>query len=424
MVSFQYVTFFILYFVVQMFKHKDNIFYLSPATWIQYNCSTETFCVLCSMSNATEISSNQTNFRNVSDFNVSCSLVNRTTAEIFQAIACSFIFLTATLGNTMVVIVVYKERRMRTTVNFLIVNMALSDFLCSMLVIPRILTELYTYPDAWLITGTAGLTFCKAVRFFQDVTVAVSLLSLLMIAVERYYAISCPVVADPIPRKRCALMIAFTWLVAFLTYGTHLFTFKLSIEEEGPICHQSWKQMVADSVKAREIEFVLHTVLSVIVPFIVVTAFYSTILIRIRRSSVPGEASSRARIRQQKRNRNVLHMLLAVVIAFGICWFPFIVCNYVLMFVWVSKNRPQDIPCGLEIFGEWAMYLAYLNSSVNPVIYFVFCENYRKGLMKLTWPCLSPFRSKQHSARSKDTVEMQFQDQNRRSRRRLLRDQR
>ena len=378
------------------------------------------------MSNATEISSHQTSFRHDSEFNISCNLVNRTTADICQAVACFLIFLTAILGNTMVFIVVYKERRMRTTAKFLIVNIALSDFLCSVLVIPRIMTQLYTYPDAWLITGTAGLTLCKAVRFFQDVTVAVSLLSLLMIATERYYAISCPVVADPIPRKRCALMIAFTWLVAFLMYGTHFFTFKLSIEDEGPICHHSWKQMVADPVQAREIEFILHTVLSVLVPFIVVTTFYTTILIRIRRSSVPGEASSRVRIRQQKRNRNVLHMLLAVVIAFGVCWFPFIVCTYVVMFVWISKNRSQEIPCGLEIFGQWTMYLAYLNSSVNPVIYFVFCENYRKGLIKLTWPCLSPLRNKRHSARSKDTVEieMQFQDQNRRSRRGLLRDQR
>ena len=377
------------------------------------------------MSNATEISSNVTNFRNDSDFNDSCSLVNRTAAEVCQAIACSLIFITATLGNTMVVIVVYKERRMRTTVNFLIVNMALSDFLCSMLVIPRVMTQVYTYPDAWLITGIAGLILCKAVHFFQDVTVAVSLLSLLMIAIERYYAISCPVVADPIPRKRCGLMIAFTWLVAFLMYATHFFTFKLSVEEEGPICHHSWEQMVADPVKAREIEFLLHTVLSVIIPFIVVTAFYTTILIRIRRSSVPGEASSTVRRRQQKRNRNVLHMLLAVVMAFGFCWFPFIVYTYVVTFVWISRNRLQDIPCGVEIFGQWALYLAYLNSSVNPVIYFVFCENYRKGLTKLIWPCLSPFSNYQHSDRTRGTVEidMQFQDTKRRSRRGLLHDQ-
>ena len=387
--------------------------------------SIEASWILYSMSNATEISSNETNFRNDSNFDVSCNLVDRTTAEICQAIAFCFIFITATLGNTMVIIVVYKERRMRTTVNFLIVNMALSDFLCSMLVIPRNMAQVYTYPNAWLITGTAGLALCKAVHFFQDVTVAVSLLSLLMIAIERYYAISCPVVADPIPRKRCALMIAFTWLVAFLMYATHFFTFKLSIEEEGPICRHSWEQMVEDPVQAREIEFILHTVLSVIIPFIIVTAFYTTILIRIRRSSVPGEASSRVRIRQQKRNRNVLQMLLAVVIAFGVCWFPFIVFTYVVTFVWISKNRPQEISCGVEIFGQWALYLAYLNSSVNPVIYFVFCENYRKGLVKLFWPCLSPFRNNQHSSRSKDTVEieLQFHDPKRRSRRALLRDQ-
>ncbi|KAL9972686.1 hypothetical protein ACROYT_G019045 [Oculina patagonica] len=276
------------------------------------------------MSNATEINGNE------SDFNVACGLVNRTTAEICEAIACALIFITSTLGNTLVVIVVYRERRMRTTVNFLIVNMAVSDFLCTMFVIPRVMTQVYTYPDAWFITGKAGLALCKTVPFFQDVTVAVSLLTLLMIAIERYYAISCPVVADPIPRTRCGMMIVFTWLVAFLTYATNLFTFKLSMEEEGSICHKSWEQLVADQDKAREIEFLLHTVLNLMIPFIVVTAFYTTILIRIRRSSVPGEASSMARRRQQKRNRNVLHMLLAVVIAFGFCWFPFIVYTYVL----------------------------------------------------------------------------------------------
>lgn len=362
---------------------------------------------------------------NESEFYASCDFLNYRSVEIVKVVVCTLIFIASTLGNTMVVVVVYRERRMRTTVNFLIVNMAVSDCLCTVIVIPKLITQIFTYPAAWLITGAVGDALCRIMHFFQDVTVAVSLFSLLMIAMERYYAISCSVVANPIPRKRCALMIAFTWLVAFLMYATHFFTFKLSIEEEGPICRHSWEQMVEDPVQAREIEFILHTVLSVIIPFIIVTAFYTTILIRIRRSSVPGEASSRVRIRQQKRNRNVLQMLLAVVIAFGVCWFPFIVYTYVVTFVWISKNRPQEISCGVEIFGQWALYLAYLNSSVNPVIYFVFCENYRKGLVKLFWPCLSPFRNNQHSSRSKDTVEieLQFHDPKRRSRRALLRDQ-
>ena len=378
------------------------------------------------MSNATKINPNESDFLTDSNFYVSCSFVNHTTAEICEAIACALIFITSILGNTIVVIVVYRERRMRTTVNFLIVNMAVSDFLCTVFVIPRVMIQVYTYPEAWLITGKVGIALCKTVRFFQDVTVAVSLLSLLMIAIERYYAISCPVVADPIPRKRCGIMLVFTWLVAFLMYTANFFTFKLSMEEEGPICYHSWEELFENPDKAREVEFLLHTVLNVIVPFIVVTAFYTTILIRIRRSSVPGEASSMARRRHQRRNRNVLYMLLAVVIAFGFCWFPFIIYTYVVTYVYINKDRLQEIPCSVEVFGQWALYLAYLNSSVNPVIYFVFCENYRKGLVRFIWPCLAPFSNKRHSNRTRGTVDIdvaQFQDIKDMSRRGFLCDQ-
>ena len=330
--------------------------------------------------------SNATEFRgdNESDFQAKCDFLFQSTAEISKVVACALIFITSILGNTMVVIVVYREQRMRTTVNFLIVNMAVSDFLFTVFVIPRIITQIFTYPGAWIITGAVDDALCKFVHFFQDVTVAVSLLSLVMIAVERYYAISCPVVANPIPRKRCAMMIVFTWLVAFLMFATNFFTFRLSIEEEGPICSHGWEQLVADPLKARKIEFLFHTILSLIIPFIVVTASYTTILIRIRHISVPDDVSSVGPRRQQKRNRNVLRMLLAVVIAFGFCWFPFLTYSYVATFVWI--DRGLEFPCGVEIFGECALYLAYLQSSINPAIYFVFSENYRRGLKKLIWP--------------------------------------
>ena len=341
------------------------------------------------MSNVTEIKT-----ENGSNFSVPCQLINQTTADICETIACVFILITSMLGNTMVFIVVYRDQRMRTTVNFLIVNMAVSDFLCTVFVIPRVVTQIYTYADSWLIVGTAGLAFCKIVHFFQDVTVAVSLLTLLMIAIERCYAISCRVLADPIPRKRCAVMIMSTWVLAFLMYITHFFTFKFSIGKEGPLCHHTWEWLVADPLQAREIEFLFHTILALFIPFMVVTVFYTIILIRIRRTSVPGDENSMGRRRKQKRDRKVLRMLLAVVMAFGFCWFPFIVYTYVVTYAWIKKDPDLEIPCSIQIFGQWALYLAYLNSSVNPVIYFVFCENYRKGLRNLIWPCLSPSSDK------------------------------
>lgn len=350
---------------------------------------------------------------NESGFYATCDdYLNHRSVEIVKVVVCTVIFITSTMGNTMVVIVVHKERRMRTTVNFLIVNMAVSDCLCTLIVIPKIITQIFTYPAAWLITGAVGDALCRIMHFFQDVTVAVSLLSLLMIAIERYYAISCPVVANPIPRKRCGFMIAFTWLTAFLMYATRFWTFKLSIEVEGPICYHSWEQLAEDPLKAWEIEFFLHTILSVIVPFIVVTALYTTILVRIGRISVPDDVRSIGRSRQQKRNRNVLRMLLAVVIAFGFCWFPFIILTYVATLVWI--NRDLEVPCGVEIFGECALYLAYLQSSVNPAIYLGFSENYRQGMKKFIWPCLSRRSEKRSVCNQVETP--QIKDRKRRMR--------
>ena len=329
----------------------------------------------------------------------SCDIVHRRTAEIGGATACAFIFTTSLLGNAMVVIVVYRERRMRTIVNFLIVNMAVSDFLCTVFVIPKVITQTFTYPGAWFITETLGDALCKIVFFFQDVTVAVSLLTLLLIAIERYYAIFCPVIVDPTQRNRCKVMILSTWLVAFFMYATHFYTFKLFYEEEGTFCEHSWEPLLGDPFKAWKIEFLLHTILFVFIPFITVTTLYTAILVKIRSLPIPNDTSSMGSRRRQTRNRNVLRMLLAVVIAFGFCWFPFILYTYVVTFVWYDKNL--DPPCEVKFFGMCSLYLTYLNSSINPVIYFLFSVNYRNGLTKLIWPCLSPFTHMSNNQASK-----------------------
>ncbi|XP_022788262.1 neuropeptide FF receptor 1-like [Stylophora pistillata] len=324
-----------------------------------------------------------------------CNLMDQTTADICRTIVCALILTTSIIGNSMVAIVVYKDRKMRTTVNFLMVNMAVSDFLCSVVFIPRVLTEIHTYDNSWLVGGTTGLVLCKVVYFVEDVTVVVSLLTLLMIAIERYNAISCQFLPDTIPRKRCAVTILSTWTLAFFMNTTSFFTFQISIEEEGPSCQHSWDRLVSNPNKAREIEFLVHTIIALMIPFVIVIAFYAVILIRIKRTPVPGEHTSIGQRRKRKRDRNVLYILLAVVLAFGLCWFPFIVYSYLATYIWMKVDSDMEIPCHMETFGEWALYLAYLNSSVNPVIYFTFCENYRNGFYKLIWPCLSTCNVKQ-----------------------------
>lgn len=321
---------------------------------------------------------------------IMCDALNNKANEIVEIIVCIFIFVSSLVGNTLVILVVHRNRQMRTIVNLLMANMAFSDLLCTLVVIPQDLTQKFTYHGAWMIGGSIGEALCKVAYFLQDVTVAVSLLSLLLIAIERYDAISSPVIADPRQYKRSMILIASSWIIAFLMYSTHFYTFKLSIEDEGPICTNSWEPLLLDAYEAWKIEFLLHTIFFAFIPFVVITSLYAIILVKIRRRLPMIEGSnSAAKQRREKRNQKVLRVLLIVVIAYGVCWFPYI--SYVLMNTYIWRNKGLNPPCAFLIFGRYALYLAYLNSSVNPTIYFMFRANYREEAASILRVCLSSF---------------------------------
>ena len=111
------------------------------------------------------------------------------------------------VGNTFIGIIVYKTKTMRKPINFFIVNMAMSDLLFPIFLLPKILTELYV--DSWLISGPLGQTFCKLIPFLVDVSVAVSIQSLVMIAVHRFGAVVFLLRSPLIRSKPCFFFIFF-----------------------------------------------------------------------------------------------------------------------------------------------------------------------------------------------------------------------
>ena len=339
---------------------------------------------------------NDTNLSKIDHSNnlthIACVVPNGTPTQVAETMVCALIFLTSLIGNALVVSVVYRERRMRTSVNFLITNLAVSDFLCSTLVIPKLFVEIFYYKDAWLIAGSLGAVSCKTVYFLLDVSVAVSLLSLLYIAIERYTAISTPLPADTTPRRRCKAMIISTWLIACVMYSTYFYTFNFFVKNGRPYCHQSWKPLVKNDFEALKIELTIRTTLLVFIPFVVIVTLYSSMLLRIRRTCVPCDASdslgSIGQKRWQIRNRKVLRMMLTVLFAYGFCWFPCLIYIFVVVYAWSDKKL--EPPCLLMIFGKYTFYLAFANPSINPIIYFMFSENYKNGLRKLIGQCLGP----------------------------------
>ena len=69
------------------------------------------------------------------------------TEKAWKTFAYCLIAFVSLVGNSLVIFVVFRKCNMRSTINYFIVNMASSDFLFTVFVIPRLIAELYIGPE-------------------------------------------------------------------------------------------------------------------------------------------------------------------------------------------------------------------------------------------------------------------------------------
>ena len=165
-----------------------------------------------------------------------------------QKIGLTFAYcliLVSLAGNTVIGIIVYKTKTMRKPINFLIVNMAMSDLLFPIFRIPRYFQLLYI--NSWLIGGLLGQALCKVGSFLPFVSLGVSVQSLVLIAVDRFGAVVFPLRSPLISSKLCPFFVLATWIVAMAMFSPYLFALKLVEYPGGLVCELSWKEVFGES---------------------------------------------------------------------------------------------------------------------------------------------------------------------------------
>ena len=127
-------------------------------------------------------------------------------ASVFFTTAMSLISLVAFTGNILVIITVCKTPRLQTTTNYYYVNMAVSNFIASVTNWPLYLIKEMVARNASLIQNPLRTTGCKAASYLKMLSPTVSVLSLMLIAVDRFITTVFPLKATPInPRVKAAL---------------------------------------------------------------------------------------------------------------------------------------------------------------------------------------------------------------------------
>ena len=260
----------------------------------------------------------------------SCNF-NPKAAKIGQTFAYCLLFVISLTGNVLIGLIVYKTKTMRKPINFLILNMAMSDLLYPIFLFPWEITKVHV--SSWLISGPLGQALCKLVPFLTYVSTAVSVQSLVPIAVDRFVAVVFPLRSPGISTKLCRFFIPATWIVAMAIYSPYLFVFKLVEFPRGLVCFPQWNEAFGETSRSSQANYFL-VVITVLfyTPLVLIAILYLTILFKLKSQKIPGEQSVSGREQRAKRERNVLKMSIAIVLGFAVCLIPNSACSFLIYF--------------------------------------------------------------------------------------------
>ena len=263
---------------------------------------------------------------------------------------------------------------MQTLTNYIIANIAVSDILITVLAVPRQITEILLGPRRWLIDGLLGSALCKSISFFQDISTAVSILSLVVIAIDRYRAIVFPLRTKRIkPAKLCKIIIPLIWITSMGLHVVYFYIFQIAIIDAKTYCKISWAPKFDDR-QSQETYYLIVLVSLIVIPTFVITTLYSAIILNLKRSkSVRRKGPSSCLTLRRLRD---VRIIIAILITFLVCIIPINVFALMLYFVWAHGK----VPCGLENVAFVVNFALYSNASANPIIYFILNDKYRKGL--------------------------------------------
>ncbi|XP_016428233.1 neuropeptide FF receptor 1 like 2 [Sinocyclocheilus rhinocerous] len=306
-----------------------------------------------------------------------------------------FIFLLCMVGNGLVCLIVLENRRMRTVTNLFILNLAVSDLLVGVFCIPTTLVD--NLITGWPFTNTV----CKMSGLVQGMSVSASVFTLVAIAVDRFRCIVYPF------QPKLSLLVAkvtivMIWVLAVVIMCPSAVTLTVERVEHHYMVHNEDYNHTYPLFSCFEnwanpqMRKVYTTVLFAhiyLIPLTLITIMYGRIGIKLYTTSVisgndqhesgqphalppaPGTQQEGRPLISQKKIK-VIKMLSIVALLFTLSWLPLWTLMLLTDYGGLNEDELELLSGYVFPFAHW---LAFSNSSVNPIIYGYYNENFKRG---------------------------------------------
>ncbi|RDD36701.1 Neuropeptide Y receptor [Trichoplax sp. H2] len=281
------------------------------------------------------------------------------------------IFIIGFLGNILVCVTVYKTKKMHIFVYYLLTSMAISDAMsCIFCALYLVFQFCYIYLD--LLVSTKSL-LCQIDKLMIYTSYYTSTHTLTVISLERYYAI----VRNRVVLKKNRLgfaIIGLTWILGFAI--TIPMVYVVGVTPQSPyLC-----DYVYIATTNSKIYITALTMIEVVIPFTIITYFYSTI-IRYVKSRLNSISSFASIDKSSDRNkRDAIRMLTIVTVIFIVFSF-FLHCTKMVM-AFSGTVMISTYESGLPNFYIYGDGLAVLLNVINPFIYSVCNKSFRQSMLQ------------------------------------------
>ena len=296
------------------------------------------------------------------------------TADIIFKLVFSVMLTVNVFGNSLVILVVVRNRRMQTRMNYLLANLALADLLFALFFIPRrlLITEFH-HPSGWV-----GDFLCKTFTHANLSWVAsvAAVITLLFIAWERYHAIIHPHNSRRrMTKARLRQLVIISWVssVIFLLPETYV----LHYNEEIGACAWAFPDWLS---KADSVMWLFAIGLF---PLGAMGIMYGRVVRRLWFSSDQStNVSQRALLQSRKR---VTKTVLLITVVLGISWLPNLIYYFLESFLLINDTRTivTNIGSSEKLFRVVTYIFISINSTVNPVIYATQDSRFRRNMWRL-----------------------------------------
>ena len=301
-------------------------------------------------------------------------MTSMTSTDVGLTVAFSVVVVINLLGNGTVCLVVLRYRGMRAPINYLLVNLAVTDMMVALAITPQyIIKWTFQHPN-----GTAGDYLCKFITggTFIWIGGSASVFSLIAVAAERYIVVIFPLGDRPrLTTRRLAAVITASWIYALLFNMPLFFVNRYTDGNFHCIGHWPNQQLAKGYTVA-------CFFLSGVIPVGAMAFLYSRMLHKLWKSGINAtRMSEQARIRARLK---VTKMVVVVSVMYVVCWLP----NLVMYML--SQFKPQLYEYGSNLYIT-SVVLVSLNSTMNPFIYALHSSNFRQHIRGVF--CCSTFRS-------------------------------